>query len=127
MINLQTNKEYTLKDGDIIKKDLTSRQSWTMNVIDGKLMAVPNTNKFFKDATPIEWSGEDCFVIASISSVDYSKYTNNWNMEFIDGLAERCSKFDTTLKAYDMNILMKFYPEKVKEYFDHFKSVEENG
>ena len=47
-----------LKEGDIIKKDLRSRQSWTVINVDGKLMASPNPNSIFPDTTVIELQDE---------------------------------------------------------------------
>lgn len=41
------------KEGMIVKRDFTSRQSWIIRDLDGKLMAVPNTNSHNPDTEPI--------------------------------------------------------------------------
>lgn len=58
MKNLTTGEEIQLEIGDIVKKDLTSRQSWTVIEINGKLMLHPNTNSYFPDTEPIEITGD---------------------------------------------------------------------
>lgn len=46
------------KPGDIIKRNLTSRQSWTVQTDGwGNLVGIPNNNKFFTDKEPIELTG----------------------------------------------------------------------
>lgn len=70
MKNLETGNEYIPKVGDIIKKDTTSRQSWLVEEIDGKLMAVPNINKYFTDPTPVELTG-NYHRIAEVRDIDW--------------------------------------------------------
>ena len=77
---IMTNK---IEVGDIIKKDLTSRQSWTVQERDGKLYAIPNTNKLFKDTTPVELhlGDQNCkyIRIANISNLDFSIHKTGWS------------------------------------------------
>jgi len=76
---------YQIQDGDIIKKDLTSRQSWTVEEKDGRLYAIPNTNKFFTDDTPVELYIEDqnCNYIrlANLTNLDFSTFTCRPNIK----------------------------------------------
>lgn len=46
------------KVGDIVKKDLTSRQSWTVVDVSGKLKLKPNTNKYFPDTEVVDFNGD---------------------------------------------------------------------
>lgn len=43
--------ENKYKEGDILKKDLRSRQSWIVIEVDGKLMLQPLTSSKFPDTT----------------------------------------------------------------------------
>lgn len=47
------------ESGHIVKKDLTSRQSWTIEERDGKIIGIPNTNEYFTDKTEIEITEEN--------------------------------------------------------------------
>jgi hypothetical protein len=50
------NKEF--QEGNIVKKDLTSREAWVVEIIDGKFMGIPLINSVFKDETIVEITDE---------------------------------------------------------------------
>jgi len=76
------------KHGDIVKKDLTSRESWTVvEEENGKLMLHPNINTVFRDTKILDLEEEiikDDFLkqkfirLANISGLDFSTYTSGW-------------------------------------------------
>lgn len=72
------------RDGDIIKRDLTSRESWTVVERDGYFYGIPNNNKFFTDTTEIHLCGDQTepqLILANISGIDFSRTGSKWNQK----------------------------------------------
>jgi hypothetical protein len=69
-----------IKEGDIVKRDFTSRQSWIIESIEGKLMAVPTNAKFHPSPDPIEIT-DDMIRLNNIRGIDFSKNTDGWNLK----------------------------------------------
>lgn len=65
------------KEGDIVKKELYSRQSWTVVNDSGKLRLQPNTNAHFKDTEITDFEDIDYHVLINISGMDFSSTGGN--------------------------------------------------
>lgn len=72
--------ESKFEAGDVLKKDLRSRESWTVIEDSGKLRLQPNTNKCFTDSTIVDFDGEYT-KLADIGGLDFSKEVCGWSEE----------------------------------------------
>lgn len=57
------------KEGQIVKKSLTSKQMWVLRELEGTLMAVPITNSYFTDTEPIELT-DDMIILPEVRGTD---------------------------------------------------------
>lgn len=74
--------ENNYKEGDILKKDLTSRQSWVVINQDGRLRLQPNTNKYFTDPTVVDFEeGVKYIKLLDIRGMDFSTEICGWSEE----------------------------------------------
>lgn len=77
-------KRRELRDGDIIKRNLTSRESWTVVERDGYLWGIPNNNRFFTDTREIALCGDQTepqLIIANVIGIDFSRTGSKWNQK----------------------------------------------
>lgn len=66
------------KEGDIVKKELYSRQSWTVVNDNGKLRLQPNTNAHFKDREITDFEEADYHIIPNVSGIDFLSTGGHW-------------------------------------------------